>query len=76
MFDKILIDKLNDNLEKRVVDIANINIYLVSQGYLVNNNKELRFILSCFILHAFNNADILNDAQKEKLIGFYNNIIK
>ena len=65
---------ITDNLENKIMNIANISVILASQGYLVNRNKSIKLDWSSIVLHAFDNIDVFNEEQQTKLETIYNKL--
>lgn len=66
-------EQIIDSLEKQIVNIANANLLLASQGYNVSNNKRLQ--LSIIMIDLYDNFDLLNVRQKNNTHNLYNTIL-
>lgn len=59
------------NLEKQLINLANANLILGSQGYIVNTNQMQ---LSILLIDAYHNSILLNEQQKRNIDNVYNKL--
>lgn len=74
MYDDLIKNNILDDLEGKVISIANTAITLASQGYLVNKSKYIRLNWSSLLLHAFENIDVLKPEQQRSIELLYNKL--
>ncbi len=74
MYDDLIKQNILDNLESKVISIVETAIALASQGYFVNKSKYIRLDWSSVLIHAFENIDIFEPEQQDKLELLYNKI--
>ncbi len=74
MYDDLIKQNILDNLESKVISIIETAITLASQGYLVNKSKYIRLDWSSVLIHAFQNIDVFEPEQQDKLEVLYNKI--
>ncbi len=75
MYNDIIRKTILDNLESKVISIADAAITLASQGYLLNRQHYIKLDWSSVLLHAFENIDILNEEQQRNIELIYNKIV-
>lgn len=74
MYNDEIRKNITDDLESKVISIANTSVALASQGYLVNKSKYIRLNWSSLLIHAFDNIQVLSPEQQHKIELLYNKI--
>lgn len=64
-----------DVLENRISGIADSINVLVAEGYVPNKNKRTILDWSIILLHAYENIDIFDKEQQDKIDIIYNKVI-
>ena len=74
MYDDEIRETAIDDLENKIIDIVNVSIALINQGYVVNKSKRVRLDWSSVLLNAFENIHIFNKDQQHKVERLYNKL--
>ena len=64
-----------DTLHDRVSSVIDISIALINEGYIPNKNKSIKLQWSTILIDAFENIDVLSNAQHRQLENLYNKVI-
>lgn len=75
MYNDEIQNTIISKLEEKVISIVETNLALLSQGYLVNRLKYVKLEWSSILIHSFENIDIFNDEQQNKIEQIYNKVM-
>lgn len=75
MYNDEIQNTIISDLEEKVISIVETNLALLSQGYLVNRLKYVKLEWSSILIHSFENIDIFNDEQQNKIEQIYNKVM-
>lgn len=76
MYDVELKKSIISSLEDRELIIVNFMVAIANEGYIINNNKKVILSFNSILIHAFENIDVFNKKQHEKLERLFNKIQK
>lgn len=76
LYDVELKKSIISSLEDRELIIVNFMVAIANEGYIINNNKKVILSFSSILIHAFENIDVFNKEQHEKLETLFNKIQK
>ena len=76
MYESYLNKTMLDILENRMSGIANSITVLIDKGYVPNKNKITILNWTPILIDAYENIDLFNENQIDKLDKLYNKIIK
>lgn len=76
LYEPILRQAMLDVLEERMSSIADCIQALFEQGYIPNKNKMTILNWSAILIDAYENVDVLNKEQHNKLDIIYNEVLK
>lgn len=63
-------------LKNRTSSIADCIQNLISEGYVPNKNKTIILSWSTLLIHAYENIDVFDKEQHDKLDNLYNKVLK
>lgn len=76
MYESYLNKTMLDILENRMSGIADFITVLINKGYIPNKNKITALTWIPILIDAYENIDLFNENQINKLDKLYNEIIK
>ena len=76
MYESYLNKTMLDVLENRMSGIADFITVLIDKGYVPNKNKITVLTWTPILIDAYENIDLFNENQIDKLDNLYNKIIK
>ena len=76
LYEPTLKDTMLDVLENRMSGIADCIQVLFDNGYIPNKNKITVLTWTPILIDAYENIDLFNEKQIDKLDKLYNKIIK
>ena len=76
MYESYLNKTMLDVLENRMSGIADFITVLIDKGYVPNKNKIIVLTWTPILIDAYENIDLFNENQINKLDKLYNEIIK
>ena len=76
MYESYLNKAMLDVLENRMSGIADFITVLINKGYVPNKNKITILTWTPILIGAYENIDLFNENQINKLDKLYNEIIK
>ena len=76
MYESYLNKTMLDVLENRMSGIADFITVLIDKGYVPNKNKITVLTRTPILIDAYENIDLFNENQINKLDKLYNEIIK
>lgn len=74
MYDNIIRKKICDDIEDKLITAATNNIYLASEGYILDDKSNRQLGLFILLYQAFENINIFNVKQQHNLELLYNKI--
>lgn len=76
LYDEKLRKAMLDILEDRVSSIARCVVALTEEGYEPNKNKSIILDWSSILIAAYENIDVLDKEQQQKIDIIYNKVLK
>lgn len=76
LYDNDLKEVMLDTLHERVSSITNCIVALLNEGYIPNKNKTTIVNWSSILIDAYENIDVFNKEQQNKLDTLYNKVLK
>lgn len=76
MYESALINTMLDVLENRMSGIADSIPIIVDKGYVVNKNKITILDWTSILINAYENIDVFDKKQQEKLNTIYKKVLR
>lgn len=74
MYNNTIQDNAINSLESKITEIANVSVLLASQGYFSNKKQTIKHKWSSILIDAFENINVLNKEQQDKIEILFNEI--
>ena len=74
MYNDELRKSIITDLESKELSIVNTIAVLASQGYVINQAKQIKLDWTSIILNAFENINVFSEEQQHKIELLYNKI--
>ena len=73
--DEVRNKRVLDTLDNRVSSISSIICFLANEGYTPNTKKLTILAWSSLLIHAFENMQVFDKQQRQKIKDLYNKVI-
>lgn len=74
MYSDVIRTNIVNDLESQIINIVEATITLASQGYTINSDKKIKLQWLNILNHAFENINVLEPKQQDKLEIIYNKL--
>lgn len=74
MYSDVIRTNIVNDLESQIINIVEATITLASQGYTINSDKKIKLQWLNILNHAFENINVLEHKQQDKLEIIYNKL--
>lgn len=74
MYSDVIRTNIVNDLESQITNIVEATITLASQGYTINSDKKIKLQWLNILNHAFENINVFEPKQQDKLEIIYNKL--
>lgn len=75
LYEETIKQETLDTLQNRVSSVCDCILSLLDAGYVPNRNKTTILNWSSILIHAYENIEVFNEEQKQRIDTLYNKIM-